>query len=83
MINFSLNQLAKPTIYHNYKTQDKVSRLCRSYCLYFIYINERMSYYDAILKMYFEYLNNPINVFDSSPNNSEDRIDTSFYKNLI
>ena len=29
------NQLPKPIIYHNYKTQDKNSKLCGSYCLHF------------------------------------------------
>ena len=51
---FLFNQLGKPIIYHNYKTQDIVSNLCGSDCLYFFYLIERMNYYDAILKMYFE-----------------------------
>ena len=51
---FLLNQLPKPIIYHNYKIQDINSYLCGSYCLYFFYLIERMNYYDAILKMYFE-----------------------------
>ena len=51
---FLLNQLPKPIIYHNYKTQDINSQLCGSYCLYFLYLTERMSYFNAILKMYFE-----------------------------
>ena len=51
---FLLNQLPKPIIFHNYKIQDINSFLCGSYCLYFFYLVERMSYYDAILKMYFE-----------------------------
>ena len=51
---FLLNQLSKPILYHNYKIQDIYSQLCGSYCLYFFYLNERMNYYDAILKMYFE-----------------------------
>ena len=51
---FLLKQLPKPLIYHNYKIQDINSKLCGSYCLYFFYLNERMNYYDAILKMYFE-----------------------------
>ena len=32
---FLLNQLPKPIIYHNYEIQDKNSKLCGSYCLYF------------------------------------------------
>ena len=51
---FLLNQLPKPIIYHNYKIQDINSKLCGSYCLYFFYLIERMNYYDAISKMYFE-----------------------------
>ena len=51
---FLLNQLTKTIIYHNYKIQDINSKSCGSYCLYFFYLNERMNYYDAILKMYFE-----------------------------
>ena len=50
---FLLNQLPRPIIYHNYKIQDINSKLCGSYCLYFFYLIERMNYYDAILKMYF------------------------------
>ena len=49
---FLLNQLPKPIIYHNYKIQEKNSRLCDSYCLYFFYLIERMNYYDTIIKMY-------------------------------
>ena len=48
---FILKQLSKPIIYHNYKIQDINSRLCGSYCLYFFYLIDRMSYYDTILKM--------------------------------
>ena len=51
---FLLNQLPKPIIYHKYKIQDIISKLCGSYCLYFFYLIERMNYYDTILKMYFE-----------------------------
>ena len=51
---FLLNQLPKPIIYHSYKIQDINSKLCGSYCLYFFYLIERMSYYDAILKLVFE-----------------------------
>ena len=53
---FLLNQLPKPIIYHNYKIQDINSYLCGSYC--FFYLIERMNYYDTILKMYFDDLNN-------------------------
>ena len=51
---FLLNQLQKPIIYHNYKIQDRNSKLCGSYCLYFFYLIERLNYYDVVLKMYFE-----------------------------
>ena len=29
---FLLNQLPKPIIYHNYKNQDIISKICGSYC---------------------------------------------------
>ena len=51
---FLLNQLPKMITYHNYKIQHINSKLCGSYCLYFLYLIERMNYYDAILKMYFD-----------------------------
>ena len=51
---FLLNQLPKPIIYHNYKIQDINSKLWGSCSLYFLYLIERMSYYDCILKIYFE-----------------------------
>ena len=50
---YLLKQLPKPIIYHNYKIQDKNSKLCGPFCLYFFYLIERMNYYDTILKMYF------------------------------
>ena len=49
---FLIHQLPKPIFYHNYKKQDRNSKLCGSYCLYFLYSIERMNYYDVILKMY-------------------------------
>ena len=51
---FILNQLPEPIIYQNYKIQDKNSRSCGSYCLYFFYLIEVMNYYDTILKLVFE-----------------------------
>ena len=51
---FLLNQLPKPLIYHTYNIQDINSKLCGNYCLYFFYLIERMNYYDAILKIYFD-----------------------------
>ena len=51
---FLLSQLPKPILHHNYKIQNINSKLCGSYCLYFFYLIERMNYYDAFLKMYFE-----------------------------
>ena len=50
---FLLKQLPKPIIYLNYKIQDINTNLYGSYCLYFFYLIQRMNYYDAILKMYF------------------------------
>ena len=50
---FLLNQLPKPIIYHNYKIQDIISKLCGSYCFYFLYLIARMDYYDVVSKMYF------------------------------
>ena len=50
---FFLKQLPKPIIYHNYELQDTNSKLCGSYCLYFLDLIERMKYCDAILKLYF------------------------------
>ena len=54
---FLLKQLPKPIVYHNYKIQDINSKLCCSYFLYFFYLIERMNYYHAILKMYFNTIN--------------------------
>ena len=51
---FLPNQLPKPIIYHNYKQQEILSKLCCSY--------ERMNYYDAIFEMYFDTINALINV---------------------
>ena len=51
--NFLFNQLPKSIICHNYEIQDINSKLCGSYCLYFFHLIERMNYYDAISKMYF------------------------------
>ena len=81
---FLINQLPKPIIYHNYKIQDRNSRLCGTYCLYFFYLIERLNYYDAILKMYFSIskfikLNMPINIFGNScsSHNNGNKNDTS------
>ena len=54
---FLVEQLPKPIIYHNYKIQDINSTLCGPYFLYFFHLVERMNYYDAILKMYFQNCN--------------------------
>ena len=53
---YLLTQLSKPIIYHIYKIQDINSRICGNYCFYFFYSNERMNYYDVVLKLVFEYL---------------------------
>ena len=45
---FLSNQLPKTIIYHNYKIQDKNSKICGSYCLYFFFFNwknEILGYY--------------------------------------
>ena len=36
---FLLNQLPEPIIYHNYKIQNIISKLCGSYCFYFFPFN--------------------------------------------
>ena len=51
---FLLKRLPKLILFHNCKIQDKNSKLCGSYCLYFLYLFKRMNYYDANLKMYFD-----------------------------
>ena len=50
---FLLKQLPK-LINHKYKIQDINSKLCGSFCLYFLNLIERMNYYDTILKLCFE-----------------------------
>ena len=50
---FLPNQKPQRILNPNYKTEDKNSKLCSSYCLYFFCLIERMKYNDAILKMYF------------------------------
>ena len=39
---FLINQLPKPIICHNYKIQGINSKLCGLYCVYFLYLIERM-----------------------------------------
>ena len=51
---FLLNQLPKPILYHNYKIRGTKSKLCGSFRLYFLYLIETMSYYDAFLNRYFD-----------------------------
>ena len=64
-------------MYPNYAIQDINSRLCGSYCLKFFSLIERMNRYDTISKMYFGYMNMPINVFGNSSKNSENTTDTT------
>ena len=52
--NVLSNQLSKPIISHKFKIQDIDAKLCGSYCLYFFYLIERMTFYYAISKMYFQ-----------------------------
>ena len=47
--NILVKQIPEPIIHHNYKIQDKNSKLCGSYCLFFFFSNKRMNYYDTIL----------------------------------
>ena len=51
---FPLKQLSKSVFYHIYRIQDIYSKLCGSNCLYFFYLNERMKYYNANTKKYFD-----------------------------
>ena len=51
---FLQNQLPEPKVYHNYRIQDIISKLCGPYCLCFFYLIERMNYFDTILKLVFE-----------------------------
>ena len=76
---FLLKQLPKSKIYHIYKKEDIYSKLSGSYCLYFIYLIERMKYFDSILRRYFNYLNIPINAFGNSSNIIDNKIDTSLF----
>ena len=50
---FLLKQLPKPIIYHIYQIQDIILELCGLYCLYFFYLNEKRTYYDTTIKMFF------------------------------
>ena len=47
---FLLKKLPKPEIFPNFKVQGFRNNLCVSYCLYFFYLLEKITYYDAILK---------------------------------
>ena len=49
-----LKHLKKSRIYYNYKIPDIKSQFCGSYCLYFVYLIDRKSYYDTILKLVLE-----------------------------
>ena len=60
------NQITKPLIYLNYKTQNKNSKLRGSYCLYFFYLIERMHYYNIFSKLYFDWFNMRMNVIRNS-----------------
>ena len=50
---FLLKQLPKPIINHKNKIQYINSKLSGSYCLYFFYLIERMTYYNTILRNVF------------------------------
>ena len=47
---FLLQQLTKPSIFHNHKYQDIYSNLCGVYCLYFFFLIERIDYRSTSLK---------------------------------
>ena len=47
---FLLNQFSESIIFHNYKNLDTNSRLSGVYCFYFLYVIERIDYYNAVLK---------------------------------
>ena len=51
--NFLLKQLPKPLFFHIYKIQYINFKICGSYCLCFMYLTEKMDYYDVLLKKYF------------------------------
>ena len=49
-----IKQLPKPIIYHNYIIQDIYSKMCGTYCLYFLYLLENnVNYEDAVLNIFF------------------------------
>ena len=49
-----INQLPKPIIYHNYIIQGIHSKMCGTYCLYFLYLLENnVNYEDAVLNIFF------------------------------
>ena len=64
-------QSLKPVVYQNCEKQHKNSRLFGTYCLYFSYLINRMSFYDAVLKFYFDQIHLPINVLGSTSGNTE------------
>ena len=47
---FLQRQLTKAITFHEYKTQDINSRLCRTYSSNLIYLIKRMDYYNAFFK---------------------------------
>ena len=49
-----IKQLPKPLIYHNYIIQGIHSKMCGTYCLYFLYLIENnVNYEDAVLNIFF------------------------------
>ena len=49
-----IKQLPKPIIYHNYIIQGINSKMCGTYCLYFLYLLENnVNYEDAVLNIFF------------------------------
>ena len=49
-----IKQLPKSIIYHNYIIQDIYSKMCGTYCLYFLYLLENnVNYEDAVLNIFY------------------------------
>ena len=49
-----IKQLPKPIIYHNYIIQGVHSKMCGTYCLYFLYLLENnINYEDTVMNIFF------------------------------
>ena len=47
--NVLLQQLPKPITFHIYKSQDIKSRICGTYCIYYLYLKGRMEHSDVVM----------------------------------